>query len=129
MSRLEFALLSTKEWIYTHSVGAFFSIPTNVFTDTEQRVEENKWQVDKDRQDNLKSVETILVSVLDCAIKKYYHTGAMPMGETGFGTLTGPQIILRMQHNYGNLGITKVKKALLWINDLMDRNTPIEVIL
>ena len=110
-------------------MDAFFSIPINAFTDTEQQVVENKWQVYKYRQDTLEHVETILVSVIKCAIDKAYHMGSMSMGVTVFGTLTTPQIILCMQHNYGRPGIMEVKKSLLQINDPMGCNMLTEVML
>ena len=47
----------------------------------------------------------------------------------GFGPLTAPQIISCMQLNYGKPGIGEIKKALLRLNDPMDRDMPIEVIL
>ena len=47
------------------------------------------------------------------------------MGATGFGPLTTPQIIFGMQLNYGKPGIGKIKKALLGLNDPMDRDMPI----
>ena len=122
-------LLSTKEWIDAPDVGAFFDIITYTFTDTGHRVTEKKYQVDKDRQYTLKSIETILVSVLNCATNKAYHTGATSMGATGFGTLTALQIILRMQWNYGKPYIMEVKNVLLWLNEPMDCNMPIEVML
>ena len=51
------------------------------------------------------------------------------MGATGFGPLTAPQIISRMQLNYGKPGIGDIKKALLRLNDPMDCDMPIEVML
>ena len=51
------------------------------------------------------------------------------MGATGFRTLTAPQIISRMQQNYGNPVIGEIKKSLLRLNNPIDRNMPIEVML
>ena len=51
------------------------------------------------------------------------------MGTTEFGQLTSPQIISRMQLNYGKPGIGKIEKALLRLNEPMNPNTPIEVML
>ena len=55
--------------------------------------------------------------------------GATSMGATGFGTLAALQIILRMQWNYGKPYIMEVKNVLLWLNEPMDCNMPIEVML
>ena len=51
------------------------------------------------------------------------------MGATGFGPLTVPQIISRMQLNYEKPGIAEIKKALLCLNDPIDCDMPIEVML
>ena len=77
----------------------------------------------------MEKVELTLVAILECAIDKAYHTGATFMGATGFGPLTAPQIISYMQLNYGKPGIGGIKKALLCLNELMDRNMTIEVML
>ena len=51
------------------------------------------------------------------------------MGATGFGPLTAPQMISRMQLNYRKPGIGEIKKALLRLNESIDRNMPIDVML
>ena len=51
------------------------------------------------------------------------------MGATGFVPLTAPQIIPHMKLNYRKQGIGEIKKALLRLNDPMDRDMPIEVML
>ena len=77
----------------------------------------------------MENVELTLVAIIECAIDTAYHTGATVMGATGFGPLTAPQIISRMQLNYGKTGIGEIKKELLRLNEPMDRNMPIEVML
>ena len=71
----------------------------------------------------------MLVAILECAIYKAYNRGDTVMEDTGFGPLTAPQIISRIQLNYRKPGIGEIKKALLCLNDPIDRNMPIEVIL
>ena len=51
------------------------------------------------------------------------------MGATGFGPLAAPQIISWMQLNYRKLGIGEIKKALIRLNDPMDRDMPIGVVM
>ena len=51
------------------------------------------------------------------------------MRATGFSPLTAPQNFSRMQLKYGKPGIGEIKKALLCLNDPMDRDMPIEVML
>ena len=58
----------------------------------------------------MENVELTLVAILECAIDKSYHTGAMVMGATGFGALTAPQIISRMQLSEENPGLEKLKR-------------------
>ena len=91
-------------------------VSANAFTDNEQKIAKKRWQVNKDRHGNLENVETTFVTILECAIEKYYHTGGTIMRATGFRTLTDPQIISRMQHNYGKPEIGEIKKALLRLN-------------
>ena len=129
MSRQEYALLSTKEWTNAPDVGSFFEIPANSLTKTEQRIGEKRWQVTKDQQDTLENVDLKLIAILGGAIGTSYHTGATAMGATGFGPLTAQQIISRMQLNYEKPWIGEIKKALLCLNDPMDRDMPIEFML
>ena len=127
MSRPEYDLLSTKEWIDAPDVGVFFDIPTSAFTDTKQRISGKRWQVKNYCRETLDNVETTLFTILEVAIDKSYHTGGTIMGATVFGTLTFPQIISRMKQNYGNPGIGEIKKALIRLNNLMDQKMLIEV--
>ena len=108
---------------------SFFDIPENSFTKIEQRIGEKRWQVTKDQRDTLENVELTLATILEGLIDTAYYTGATAMGATGLGPLRAPQIISCMQLNYGNPGIGDIKKALLFLNDPMDRNMPIEVML
>ena len=105
------------------------SLISQRFTDIKQRIAEKLWQIKKYRRDTLENVETTLVTILNNAIDKSYHTGGTIMGSRGFGALTYPQIIARLQQNYGNPGIGEIKKALLRLNNPMDQNMPIEVML
>ena len=129
MYQPEYALLSTKEWIDAPDVGAFFDIPASAFTDTKQCIAKKRWKTEKDRRDMLDNVETNLITILENDIEKLYHTGGTIMGATGFGTITAPQIIARLQQNYGKPVIGDIKKSLFRLNDTMDRNMPIEVML
>ena len=110
-------------------MGSFFEIPANFFTKTEQRIGEKRWQFTEDRQDTLENIDLTLVAILKGVIITAYHTGAPEMGATGFGALTAPQIIFSMQLNYGKPGIGEIKKALICLNDPIDRDMPIEVMM
>ena len=105
MSHPEYAVLSTKEWIDAPDMGAFFDIPVSAFIDTAQRIANKRWQVEKDCRNMLENVKTTLFTILENSIDKLYHTGCTIMGATAFGALTVPQIINRMQQNYGKPGI------------------------
>ena len=76
--------------------------------------------MEKDKHYTLENVELILITIIECAIDKLYHTGATVMGATGLEQLTAPQIISHMQLNYGVPGIGEIKKALLCLNEPMD---------
>ena len=77
----------------------------------------------------MENVELTLVAILECAINTAYHMGDTVMGATGFGPLTAPQIISRIQLNYGKLWIGEIKKALIRLNKPMDCNMTIEFML
>ena len=51
------------------------------------------------------------------------------MVATGIGTLTSPQIIARMQQNYGKPVIGEIKKDILRLKNPINQNMPIEVML
>ena len=129
MSWQEYALLSTKEWTNAPDVESFFEIPENSFTETDQRIRKKTWQITKDQRVTLENVELTLITILEGVIDTAYHTGATAMGSMGFNLLTEPQIISRMQLKYGKPGIGEIKKALLFLNNPMDRDIPIEVML
>ena len=112
----------------THRMWAHSSISQR-FTDIKQRIAEKRWQIKKYRRDTLENVETTLVTILNNAIDKSYHTGGTIMGSRGFGALTSPQIIARLQQNYGNPGIGEIKKAFLCLNNPIYQNMTIEVVL
>ena len=75
------------------------------------------------------NVELTLFTILEDVIDTAYHTGDTAMGPTGFSPLTAPQIISCVKLNYGKPGIGEIKKALLCLNDPMDRNMLIDVML
>ena len=110
MSRPEYALLSTKEWIGTPDVGAFFGIPASALTDTKQRIAKKWWQFIKYFRNTLDNVETTLVTILENAIDKLYHIGGTIMGATDFGTLAAPKIISRLQQNHGKPVFGEIKR-------------------
>ena len=115
--------------IDTPDVDAFFKIPASTFTDTKQRITKKRWQAEKYRRDTLDNVETTIVTILENKIEKSYHTGGTIMVATGIGTLTSPQIIARMQQNYGKPVIGEIKKDILRLKNPINQNMPIEVML
>ena len=53
ISRPEYALLYTKEWIDALDMGALFDIPESAFIDTKERIAKKWWQVEKDLRNKL----------------------------------------------------------------------------
>ena len=68
--------------------GDYVLITTTAIIDTEQQVEEPKWNALKDIEDNYKNVKTALTQLFEFVINNAYHTGATGMGQRGFGSLT-----------------------------------------
>ena len=50
LSKEVFALYSTKEWMEPADVGECFKIPLSSITETEQRTEEKRWELQKEKR-------------------------------------------------------------------------------
>ena len=63
-------------------------------------------------------------------IDKVYHTtGNTGIMGDGFGQLTPFEILQSLQKTYGRANIQEIEAKLLHLNNLMDRNLPVEVMI
>ena len=92
--------------------GDYFAIPTTAITDTEQRVAESIWKALKDIEDNYENVKTVLTQLFEFVIDDAYHTGAMGMGQSEFGSLTPKQIMDNMMTLHGKPSLPELETPL-----------------
>ena len=61
--------------------------------------------------------------------KAYHTTGNTGIMGDGFGKLTPFEILQRLQKTYGRANIQEIEAKLLYLNNLMYRNLPVEVMM
>ena len=49
-----------KEWRDPEEVDYYYEIPATAITETEQRTEENKWRVKKEKQETFENLKIVL---------------------------------------------------------------------
>ena len=59
----------------------------------------------------------------------YHTTGNTGIMGDGFGQLTPFEILQRLQKTYGRANIQEIEAKLLYLNNLMERNLPVEVMI
>ena len=57
------ALYSTKEWMEPADVGECFEIPPSSITETEQRTEEKRWELQKEKRNTFENLLMVLKGV------------------------------------------------------------------
>ena len=71
-----------------------------------------------------------LKSTFERVIEKAYHTtGNTGIMGDGFGQLTPFEILQHLRKTYGRANIQEIEAKLLHLNNLMDRNIPVEVMI
>ena len=71
-----------------------------------------------------------LKATFERVIDKAYHTtGNTGITEDGFGQLTPFKILQRLQKTYGRANIQEIEAKLLYLNNPMGRNLPVEVMI
>ena len=61
--------------------------------------------------------------------KAYHTTGNTGIMGDGFGQLTPFEILQRLRKTYGQANIQEIEAKLLHLNNMMDRNLPVEVMI
>ena len=71
-----------------------------------------------------------LKATFERVIDKAYHTiGNTGIMGDGYGQLTPFEILQRLQKTYWRANIQEIEANLLHLNNIMDRNLPVEVII
>ena len=62
LSKEAFALYSTKEWMEPADVGECFEIPPSSITETEQRIDEKRWELQKEKRNTFENFLMVLTN-------------------------------------------------------------------
>ena len=71
LSKEAFAIYSTKEWIEPADVGECFEIPPSSITKTEQRTEEKRWELQKEKRNTFENLLMVITKTLEDVIDLY----------------------------------------------------------
>ena len=85
LSKEAFALYSTKEWMEPADVGECFETPPSSITETEQRTEEKRWELQKEKRNNFENLLMVLTKTSEDVIDPAFHTGIRGLATRGFG--------------------------------------------
>ena len=129
LSRESFALYSTKECQEPADVGECFEIPPSSITDTEQRTDEKRWELQKEKRNTFENILMVLTKTFEDVIDPAFHTGIRVLATRGFGNTKPYDVLAHMHSIYKKPSLTELDGALLRLNEPMNRNHPIEVML
>ena len=116
LSKEAFAIYSTKEWMEPADVRECFEIPPSSITETEQRTEEKRWELQKEKRNTFENLLMVLTKKFEDVIDPAFHTGSCGLAKTGF-RYTKPYDILAHIHSiYGKPSLTELEGALLRLN-------------
>ena len=73
MEAATYALVSARPWLVPDCVGEVFTTPRWCIHETDQRIEERKWTVKKQREVNYDNLTTCLRRMFDRIIKTNFH--------------------------------------------------------
>ena len=124
-----FALYSTKEWQEPADVGECFEIPPSSITETEQRTDEKRWELQKEKRNTFENLLLVLTKTFEDVIDPALHTDSQGLATRGFGNTKPYDVLPHMNSLYGKPSLTGLEGALLRLNEPMNRNHPIEVTL
>ena len=82
LSREAFALYSTKEWQEPADVGECFEIPPSSITETEQRTDKKRWELQKEKGDTFENLLMVLTKTFKDVIDPAFHTGRRGLGSS-----------------------------------------------
>ena len=101
LSREAFALYSTKELQKPVDVGDCFEIPPSSITETEQRTDENRWELQKEKRNTFENLLMVLTKTFKDVIDPASHTGSSGLATRGFGNTKSYNILAHMHSLYG----------------------------
>ena len=101
LSKEAFALYSTKEWMEPADVGECFETPPSSIAETEQRTEEKRWDLQKEKRNTFENLLMVLTKTFEDVIDPAFHTRSCGLATRGFGN-TKPYNVLSHIHSLYN---------------------------
>ena len=120
LSKEAFTLFSSIEWRDPEEVGEYYEIPATATTETEQRTEENKLKVKKEKREIFENLKMVLTKIFEEVIDPAFHSGSRRLSTKGFGTTPPVNILANLQHLYGKPSYQELDAALLCLNKPMN---------
>ena len=118
-----------KRWMEPADVGECLEIPSSSITETEQRTEEKRWELQKEKRNTFENLLMVLTKTFEDVIDPTLHTGSHGLETRGFGDTKPYDVLAHIHSLYGKPSLTELEDALLRLNEPMNRSHPIEVML
>ena len=109
--------------------GECFEIPPSSITETEQRTEEKRCELQKEKSNTFENLLIVLTKTFEDVIDPAFHTGIRGLATRGFGNTKTYDVLSHIHSLYGKPSLTKLEGALLHLNEPMNCSHPIEVML
>ena len=106
LSREAFALYSTKEWMEPSGVRECFEIPPSSITETEQRTDEKRWELQKEKNNTFENLLMVLTNTFEDVIDPAFHTGSRGLATRGFRNTNTYNVLAHMHALYDKPSLT-----------------------
>ena len=104
-------------------------IPVTEITDTEQRTEENKWKIKKEKRETFENLTMDLTKMFKESINPALHFGIRGMDTEGFVTMPPVEILANLKRLHGKPIYQEIDAALIYLNQPMNQMQTIEVMI
>ena len=110
-------------------VEEWFEIPPSSITETEQRIDEKRWELQKEKRNTFENLLMVLTKTFEDSIDPALHTGSHGLATRGFGNTKPYDVLAHMHSLYGKPSLTELEGALFRLNEPMNSSHLIEVML
>ena len=93
-------------------VGECFETPPSLITKTEQRTEENRWELQKETRNTFENLLIVLTKTFKDVIDPAFHTGSRGLATRGFGNTNPYDILAHIHSLYGKPSLTELEGVL-----------------
>ena len=106
-------------------VGECFEIPPSSITETEQRTEEKRWELQKERSNTFENLLMVLTKTFEDVIDPAFHKGSCGLATRGFRNTKPYDALAHIHSLYGKPSLMELEGALLHLNEPMNRSHPL----